>query len=116
MDKFDTIVRFAEWLAMPLVYFVLLMLFLFFVVRPFFSYLFSWNRINAIKTLQEIEQEKEAQEEAEAALAEPEEDDDSFVPPPPGSQEEQQMMSKLAKSNPEKAGTLVKQWLQKDQS
>ncbi|MBU0909411.1 MAG: hypothetical protein KKA54_00925 [Proteobacteria bacterium] len=118
MENYETIVRFAEWLALPLAYFVLLILFLFFVVRPFFSYLFNWNRINALKTLQEARNEKEIDRKPDAAWGEQvgAEDDESFDPPSPESRNEQLLMSKLAESDPEKAGSLVKQWLRKDQN
>ncbi|RJX29623.1 MAG: hypothetical protein C4531_10310 [Desulfurivibrio sp.] len=117
MEKFDTIARIAEWLALPLTYLILLVLFLFFMVRPFFSYLFNWNRIHALKTLQEAQQKKEEAQRAAAAREEQAaaEEDESFVPPPPDRGDERRIMNKLAESDPEKAGDLVKQWLRKDQ-
>ena len=117
MEKYETIARFAEWLALPLAYFFLLVLFLFFVVRPFFSYLFNWNRINALKILQEAEKKTETDQKSDAAWPEPggEEVDEAAGSPLPDRRDEQQLMSKLAESDPEKAGNLVKQWLRKDQ-
>jgi len=118
MEKFETIARVAEWLALPLVYFILLVLFLFFVVRPFFSYLFNWNRINALRTLQKAREKMAMTEQPDtAALDEQGEagDDESAEFLHPGNSDEQQLMSRLAESDPEKAGSLVKQWLRKDQ-
>jgi len=118
MEKFETIARIAEWLALPLTYFILLVLFLFFVVRPFFTYLFNWNRINALRTLQEAHKKKEMTRQPdtdgdEQGAAEDEEPAEFLHP---GTGDEQQLMGRLAESDPEKAGTLVKQWLRKDQS
>jgi len=117
MEKYETIARFAEWLALPLACFILLILFLFFVVRPFFSYLFNWDRINALKILQEAEKKTEIDRKSDAAGPEQggAEDDEAAGSPLPDRRDEQQLMSKLAKSDPEKAGSLVKQWLRKDQ-
>ncbi|MBU4262595.1 MAG: hypothetical protein KKC76_12125 [Proteobacteria bacterium] len=118
MENYETIVRFAEWLALPLAYFILLILFLFFIVRPFFSYLFNWNRIKVNEILQEAQKEKEIDRKPDAAWPEQgeAEEDESFAPPSPDSRDEQELMSRLAKSDPERAGSLVKKWLRKDQN
>lgn len=116
MEKFEEIARISEWLALPFVYFILLILFLFFVVRPFFSYLFNWDRINAVRSLREARKEMKMAQQTDAA---PDDlgaaADDQPVEPLPGNRDEQQLMSRLAGSDPEKAGGLVKQWLRKDQ-
>jgi flagellar biosynthesis/type III secretory pathway M-ring protein FliF/YscJ len=117
MEKFETIARIAEWLALPLSYFILLVLFLFFIVRPFFSHIFNLDRINALRILQKAQKEMEMAQQADAARDEQgAAGDDQAAEPVPGNRDEQQLMSRLAESDPEKAGSLVKQWLRKDQS
>lgn len=117
MEKFEEIARIAEWLALPLVYFILLVLFLFFVVRPFFAHIFNADRINALRTLQEAGKEMEMAQQTDTARDEQgAAGDDQPAEPAPGNRDEQQLMSRLAESDPEKAGSLVKQWLRKDQS
>lgn len=116
MDKFETIARIADWLALPLAYFILLLLFLLFVVRPFFSYLFDWNRINALNILQGQRNEEETTRKADSPpdLQETVEENE-FIPTPPSEiKDSRQGMSNLAASDPEKAGNLVRQWLRKD--
>lgn len=115
MDKLETIARFAEWCAFPLAIFIMLVLFLFFVVRPFFAYLFDWNRIYALRVLRE--QERAVQEVKKTDLPPKlnKAEEEEFVPPPPSQTKDRRyVMSKLAASDPEKAGNLVKQWLRTD--
>ncbi|MCJ7601537.1 MAG: hypothetical protein MUO63_08555 [Desulfobulbaceae bacterium] len=117
MEKLERITQIAEWLVSPLSYFILLVLFLFFVVRPFFPYLFNWDRIIAIRTLQKAQKEMQMSQQADAVRDEQGEAGDDQAPESvPGNRDEQQLMSRLAESDPEKAGSLVKQWLRKDQS
>jgi flagellar M-ring protein FliF len=110
MDNFDTIVEIAEWLAMPITYLFLAFLFLLFVVRPFFAYLFSHDRIKNEKT---IEEAKRKMDEIDQTL-----DGDDTVPFDSdfsrGNLSDADKMGKLAQSDPEKAGDLVKEWLKKD--
>lgn len=66
MEKLEVLARIAEWLALPLTYFILLVLFLFFIVRPFFSHLFNWDRIMAVRALQETRKKMEMPQQADA--------------------------------------------------
>ena len=114
MDNFETIVQIADWIAFPLAYFILLLLFLFFIVRPFFAYLFDWNRINALSILQEQQKEKEKVETTDSPPDFHGSEEEAMPPPPSRDKGAQQVMSKLAVNDPENAGSLVRQWLKKD--
>ncbi len=115
MDTLETIARFADWLAFPLVYFILLLLFLFFVVRPFFSYLFDWNRIHVLGVLRKRERELQEAKETDFSLGLKQPEEVGVVPPPLSQTKDRRyVMSKLAAGDPEKAGNLVKRWLRKD--
>ncbi|MBI5559488.1 MAG: hypothetical protein HY885_17840 [Deltaproteobacteria bacterium] len=118
MDKIDRIAHILEWFALPLTYLILLFLFLFFVVRPFFSHLFNFDRIKAAR---------KAEEEAAKARENTEELPDNAESPAdtggfdkftrsPRMTDDRQNISKLAESDPERAGNLVKQWIKKDGS
>ena len=112
MDDYDRLAHLIDWLALPAACFILLLLFLFFVVRPFFAYLFNPDRIKALKKVRAAQIKRE---EAAAATVENEAAEEEFqFTNPPGIREDLQQMSKMADSNPDRAGALIKQWLKKD--
>jgi len=112
MDNYDRLARLVDWLAWPTACFILLLLFLFFVVRPFFAYLFNPDRIKALKKVRAAQKKKE---EAVAATVDNEDAGEEVqFANPPGLREDLQQMSKMADSNPDRAGALIKQWLKKD--
>lgn len=112
MENFDKYVEIAEWLALPLTYFILIVLFLFFVVRPFFAYLFDVERVK----MNMDEKEEEGSEFPEEFYDTELPDSDEVMAKPSGVNEDRQKINKLAESDPAKAGDLVKQWLKKDEA
>lgn len=113
MEFVDTIAAIIQWAALPLTYLALLLLFLIFVVRPFFAYLFNPERFKTMRLLEEARkhQEKHKQEPQEDML----EEDAGEELLPDNMQDRKKKIAKLAESDPEKAGQLVKQWLKKDE-
>ena len=113
MENIENIIKFAEWLALPVTYLVLIILFFAFVVRPFFTYLFSHERLKAQKILQESEEE----EIDDNDIPDVHEDDGIYVDLGKKADKnlDQETLNKLAEGNPEKAGDLVKHWLKKDE-
>ena len=112
MDNYDRLARLVDWLALPTACFILLLLFLFFVVRPFFAYLFNPDRIKALKKVRAAQKKTE---EAVAATVDNEDAGEEVqFANPSGLREDLQQMSKMADSNPDRAGALIKQWLKKD--
>lgn len=119
MDTLVEIVDMVDWLILPLTYFILLVLFIFFVVRPFFAHLFDSNRLKAIKAQKEAKLAAQKEKENEEAANKGE---DKWKTPSMYSQDDnsqslkaqQEEISKLAETDPEKAGELVRQWIQKD--
>lgn len=112
MDNYDRLARLVDWLALPTACFILLLLFLFFVVRPFFAYLFNLDRIKALKKLRAAQ--KKSEEEAAATVDNEEAAEEFQFANPPGIREDLQQMGKMAGSDPDKAGALIKEWLKKD--
>jgi flagellar biosynthesis/type III secretory pathway M-ring protein FliF/YscJ len=111
MDNYDRFIRLVDWLALPVACLILLVLFLFFVVRPFFAYLFDPDRVAALKKIRTAQQKRE---ETAVAAATGEEAEVEFQFKSPPLREDLQQMSRMAESDPDKAGTLVKEWLKQD--
>ncbi|MFH1217350.1 MAG: hypothetical protein V1706_12685 [Pseudomonadota bacterium] len=110
----DKLAKIVELLALPLTVFFLLVFFFLFVVRPFFAFLFDGKRMDALADLREAQKKLEGRNDnsenngdqgfsAEERLAQD------------GIRTDQQKISKIAESDPQKAGELIKQWLKKDQ-
>ena len=107
------IIRVVEWLAVPLLYVVLLFLFFFLFVRPFFAFIFDPDRIATKK----IVDEKRMRTDAAIELNEVVDFEDLTIDPDdeiPDFMTDDQKLAKLASSDPEKGGDLVKQWLHSD--
>lgn len=118
MDDFNKIIEIAEWLALPVTYLILTLLFFLFVVRPFFAYLFSLERIKSEKALAEAKRKKELID-MQVKEGFTEEEGDETVPfnnDATGGLSDSEKMGRLAESDPEKAGDLVKQWLKKEKA
>ena len=114
-NTLEQIINLLAWLAMPLVYFLLLILFLLLFVRPFFAYLFDPKRM----ALQYSLGEKQKNNEAMQKLNEIVEADDLIVDPNediPDILTDEERIAKLSAADPERAGQLVKQWLHADVS
>ncbi len=115
MKNLDQIIKIAEWLALPVTYIILTLLFFIFVVRPFFAYLFNYERFKHAKEAKSV---KKKTKEYERILDEVFDDGDDTVALGPQSEEkglsDTEKMGKLAESDPDKAGDLVKQWLRKE--
>jgi flagellar biosynthesis/type III secretory pathway M-ring protein FliF/YscJ len=112
-DIIFQIVRIIEWLAVPVLYGVLLFLFFFLFVRPFFSYIFDPKRI----AMKKIIDEHKTRTESATKLNELVEFEDLTIGPDediPDFLTDQKKIAKLATSDPEKGGNLVKQWLHSD--
>ena len=110
----DQLVRIVDWLAMPLVYFILLILFLLLFVKPFFAYLFDPKRVS----LQYSLEKKQKNNEALQKLNEIVDADDLTVDPDediPDILTDEERIARLSASDPERAGQLVKQWLHADE-
>jgi flagellar biosynthesis/type III secretory pathway M-ring protein FliF/YscJ len=103
-----------EWLAMPLVYTVLVLIFFIFIVKPFFLYVFDPDRVASHSAAKETTSINDASKELNELLDKDEltlaEDEDL-----PGILTDDQKIVKLAASSPEKGQALVKQWLSSDQ-
>lgn len=115
MKNFNTIIEIVDWLALPVTYLILTILFFLFVVRPFFAYLFSLDKIK----IEKVADAKKKTEAIDKYLKEGFDDDgDETVPVNKdiaiAALSDSEKMSKLAESDPEKAGDLVKQWLKKE--
>lgn len=117
MENIDGLITIVEMLALPLVILLLLVLFFVFVIRPFFAFLFDYERIKAVTTVNKVRQQKKVVEEKEN-----EDGDDPTTFPSmadnpydsSGVRGEQGKMRKMADSDPGKAGELVRQWLKND--
>ncbi len=109
----NQIIRLIEWLAAPLVYGILLFLFFFLFVRPFFAYIFDPERLARKKLVDEKKMRAEAGLELneivdfEDLTIDPEGEISDFMT-------DDKKIAKLASSDPEKGGNLVKQWLHSD--
>ncbi|PLX50136.1 MAG: hypothetical protein C0613_04915 [Desulfobulbaceae bacterium] len=109
-DSLNLIVDLIEWLAAPLMYGVLLLLFFLFFVRPFFSYIFDPHRIAAQKSLEE----KKRRADAALQFNEIVDLDDLTIDPDkdiPDIITDDKKIEKLVSSDPDKGKDLVKQWL-----
>ena len=111
METADTITKIIEWLALPLTYCILLIIFFVFIVRPFFSFLFNHERLSAKKAVQDARRKMEEMAAEQSEQERDEEIQDSEPETLSPARKDQQMISKLAESDPEKAGDLVKHWL-----
>lgn len=117
MENIDGLITIVEMLALPLVILLLLVLFFVFVIRPFFAFLFDYERIKAVTTVNDVRQHPKAAEKKEDAAS----DDLASFPSvadnryeSSGVRGEQGKMRKMADSDPGKAGDLVRQWLKND--
>lgn len=109
----NQIIRVMEWLVVPLLYAVLLFLFFFLFVRPFFSFIFDPERI----AMKKIIDEKRMRTDAAMELNEIVDFEDLTINPDediPDFMTDDKKIAKLASSDPEKGGNLVKQWLHSD--
>ncbi len=104
----DILIDLADRYAMTATIVLVVILFLFFVIRPFFALLFSRERLAARRALKAAEEDMENKDEAD----EKQEDSSETVI---SRGEVQEKISKLAESEPERAGDLVKQWLKEGQ-
>ncbi len=112
-DVVVMITKIIEWLAMPLVYVVLGIIFFLLIVKPFFSYIFDPDRINSHNAAEEKNSMLEASMELDELI-----DDDLLLEPDediPNILTDDQKIAKLAASSPSKGQALVKQWLNSDQ-
>ncbi len=123
MRVLDNIYDIVEWLAVPLIYFIIIAFLLLFVVRPFFAHLFDPQRIRAARAARELaEKEKERgieEKDNESTTADNSAEDDGLDvslrrKQSGGIRKDQQTIGEIADSDPEKAGELVKQWLKKE--
>ncbi len=109
----NQIIRLLEWLVVPLLYGVLLFLFFFLFVRPFFAFIFDPQRI----AMKKIVDEKKIRTDAALELNEIVDFEDLTIDPDediPDFMTDDKKIAKLASSDPEKGGNLVKQWLHSD--
>ena len=110
----NQIIRLIEWLVPPFTYGILLFLFFFLFVRPFFAYIFDPERIKLKKMVDEKKMSTDAAKKLneivdyEDLTIDPDEDIPDFI-------SDDQTIAKLASSDPEKGGNLVKQWLHSDE-
>ncbi len=109
----NQIIPLIEWLAAPLMYGLLLFLFFFLFVRPFFAFIFDPDRL-AVK---KIVDEKRMRADAGIELNEILDFEDLTIDPAediPDFMTDDKKIAKLASSDPDKGGNLVKQWLHSD--
>ncbi len=105
--------RLIDWLVVPFLYAVLLFLFFFLFVRPFFAFIFDPQRI----AMKKIVDEKKMRTDAALELNELVDFEDLTIDPEediPDFMTDDKKIAKLASSNPDKGGDLVKQWLHSD--
>ena len=109
----NLIISLIEWLAAPLMYGVLLFLFFFLFVRPFFAFIFDPDRL----AMKKIIDEKKMRADAGIELNEFVDFEDLTIDPNddlPDFITDDKKIAKLASSDPDKGGRLVKQWLHSD--
>lgn len=102
-----------QWLVIPLLYGILLFLFFFLFVRPFFAFIFDPERI----AMKKIVDEKKMRTDAAIELNEIVDFEDLTIDPDddvPDFMTDDKKIAKLAASDPDKGGNLVKQWLHSD--
>ena len=92
----------SDLIAMPFTIGIVIILLLFFVVRPFFALLFSKDRLDALDVTEKKQRELEQNNNIE--ITEEPVTKKKIIT-------DQEKISKLAESNPERAGDLVKEWL-----
>ena len=107
-DFLDILIDLADRYAMTATIILVAILFLFFVIRPFFALLFSRERLEARRALKEAEKEAETKKVTD-------EKQEEFTKSVVSQEAVREKISKLAESEPERAGDLVKQWLKEDQ-
>ncbi len=110
----DEIIVLAENLAMPVTIVLVLFFFLFFVVRPFFAQLFSKERLDALAKAEERRRQLELKRKI-GGEGPPVKQDETTPEAKTEATTEQDKIARLAESNPERAGDLVKQWLKRDE-
>lgn len=113
-DILLTVSSMIEWLAMPLVYTVLVLIFFIFIVKPFFLYVFDPDRVASHSAAKETTSINDASKELNELLDKDDLtlDEDEDIP---DILTDDQKIAKLAASSPEKGQALVKQWLNSDQ-
>jgi flagellar biosynthesis/type III secretory pathway M-ring protein FliF/YscJ len=117
----DTLIALTDVMAIPLTIGIVVFLFLFCVVRPYFNLLAEKKKLEALAAIEKarkMRQEKidnkissrgiKAKNSAEMTMSEKENSPDSSA------MATREKISKLAESNPERAGDLVKEWLKND--
>ena len=108
------ITKIVEWLAMPMVYMIVGVVFFVLIVKPFFSYVFDPDRVASHNAAQETTSMNDASKEFNEIL----DGDDLTVTPGediPDILTDDQKIAKLAASSPDKGQALVKKWLNSDQ-
>jgi len=103
----DILIDLADRYAMTTTIVIVVILFLLFVIRPFFALLFSRERLAARRALKEAEEDMKNKD-----VADEKKEDSSKNVIAQGAVQEK--ISKLAESEPERAGDLVKQWIKED--
>lgn len=109
----NQIIRILDWLAVPFLYAILLFLFFFLFVRPFFAFIFDPKRI----AMKKIIDEKKMRTDAAIELNEIVDYEDLTIDPEeeiPDFMTDDQKIAKLAASNPDRGGDLIKKWLHSD--
>ena len=106
-DILDILIDLADRYAMTTTIVLVVILFLLFVIRPFFALLFSRERLAARRALKEAEEDVENKDVAD-------EKQEDFSETVISQEAVQEKISKLAESEPERADDLVKQWLKED--
>ncbi len=117
----DTLIVMTDAVAMPITIGVVVFLFLFFVVRPYLNLLAKKKKTDALAAVEKARRKRELHDYPEIL---PEQDKsekseqsirmDEQPHPNPSAMAAQEKISKLAESNPERAGDLVKEWLKND--
>lgn len=113
-DVLIMILKMIEWLALPMVYVLIGIMFFLLIVKPFFSYVFDPERIASHKTDAESRSMNEASKEFDDLI-----DGDELTVSPdediPDILTDDQKIAKLAASDPRKGEELVKKWLNSEQ-
>jgi flagellar biosynthesis/type III secretory pathway M-ring protein FliF/YscJ len=113
-DVIGMITELVEWLAMPMVYVLLGLIFFILIVKPFFLYVFDPDRVASHNAATKTTSINDASKELNELL----ESDDLTIEPDkniPDILTDDQKIAKLAASSPAKGQALVKQWLNSDQ-
>ena len=117
----DTLIALTEVMALPLTIAVVVFLFLFCVVRPYFNMLAEKKRLEALAAVEKArlkakkrKRERSAPTAERPGLTEEAVTFDEPDPADPSAVTAQEKISRLAESNPERAGDLVKEWLKSD--